>query len=233
MSRKIKALVVTVIAVALLWASVLPNSAYEITRYYGDINNDGYVTTEDARTALLVAADIYERKLYGLDYEAADIDHDGDISTQDAREILRVAAGQVRGTLMEGYEFSENPEEFADRVNEYRFDKNHNSIKFNLSPELCDAARKAAEEYALKTGSAFIREDGTYYYKLLDEMGIEYTCADKIVIHSGFGYEQAVQQILADNQAEKSLVSDNFRNIGVGAFSSDGRTFYWCVFLTK
>lgn len=233
MSRKIKALVVTVIAVALLWASVLPNSAYEITRYYGDINNDGYVTTEDARIALLVASGIYETKLYGLDFEAADVDNDSAISTQDALKILRVAAGQDFGVLMEGYEFSENPEEFANLINQYRFDENHDAVKYNLSPELCSAARIAAEEYALKTGSAFVREDGTYYYKLLDELGIQYTCADKIVIHSGFGYEQAVKQIIADSQAEKSLISDNFRNIGVGAFSSDGRTFYWCVFLTK
>ena len=122
MSRKIKALVVTVITVALLWVSVLPNSAYEITRYYGDINNDGYVTTEDARIALLVASGIYETKLYGLDFEAADVDNDSAISTQDALKILRVAAGQDFGVLMEGYEFSENPEEFANLITQYRFD---------------------------------------------------------------------------------------------------------------
>lgn len=233
MSRKIRAILVCMLAFLLILVSVIPNSAIKINRLYGDINNDGYVTTEDARIALFVVAQIYERELRGMDFEAADIDGDAVITTQDARLILKAAAGQIEQKPMEGYEFSENPEEFAERINEYRFEDNHEAIKFTLSTELCNAARIAAEEYALKTGSALTREDGTYYYKLLDEMGIEYACADKIIIHSSFGYEQAIDKILSDSQAEKSLTSNNFSNIGVGAFSNDGRTFYWCIFLTK
>ena len=94
-------------------------------------------------------------------------------------------------------------------------------------------ARTAAQEYATKTGSSFIREDGSHYYKILDEKGIKYTCADKMITTASFGYVQAAQKILTDAQSEKALLSDNFRNIGVGAFSTDGRTFYWCVILTK
>lgn len=233
MSKRIRAIIICVIALSLVLVSVMPNGAIQINRLYGDIDNDGYVTTEDARIALLVVAQLYEKELYGIDFEAADIDGDAAITTQDARLILMTAAGQIFKKPMEGYEFSENPEEFAERINEYRFEKNHDAVKFTLSPELCTAARISAEEYALKTGSAFTREDGTYYYKLLDEMGIEYACADKIIIHSSFGYEQAIDKILSDSQAEKSLTSDNFSNIGVGAFSNDGRTFYWCIFLTK
>ena len=233
MSKKIRSIIVCVIALLLILISVMPNGAIQINRLYGDIDNDGYVTTEDARIALLVVAKIYDKELRGIDFEAADIDDDASITTQDARLILKVAAGQVEEKVMEGYEFSENPEEFAELINEYRFQENHDAVKFTLSPELCTAARISAEEYALKTGSAFTREDGTYYYKLLDDIGIEYSCADKIIIHSSFGYEQAIEQILSDPQAEKALTSSNYSNIGVGAFSNDGRTFYWCIFLTK
>ncbi len=233
MSKKIRVIVSLVLAAILLVATAMPFNAIEIHRFYGDIDNDGYVTTEDARIALLVTAGIYKETLRGLDFEAADVDFDGYVTTQDARAILKVAAGQVKESEMTGFEFSENPEDFAEKVNDYRFELNHDAVKFTLSPELCTAARIAAEEFALKTNTAFTREDGSYFYKLLDERGIEYTVADKIVIQSSFSYEYAVEQILADPQAEKSLISSNFSNIGVGAFSQDGRTFYWCIFLTK
>ncbi len=233
MSKKISAIVAVFLVVVMLAALVVPNNAIEINRFYGDIDNDGYVTTDDARIALLVAAGIYENELRGIDFAAADIDEDADVSTQDARTILKIAAGQIRETVMVGYEFSENPEDFADAVNKYRYELDHDVASFTLSPELCTAARVAAQEYALKTGTAFLREDGSYFYKLLDDMNISYTMADKIIIHSSPDYELAVQDILNDPQAEKAITSNNFSNIGVGAYSSDGRTFYWCIFLTK
>ncbi len=233
MSKRMRTIIGLCIVAIILVSTIIPNGAIIVERFYGDIDNDGYVTTEDARIALLVTAGIYEKTLRGMDFEAADVDFDGYVSTQDARIILQVAAGQLKKTSMEGFEFSEKPEDFADKINEYRFEKNHDAVKFHLSPELCTAARAAAEEFALNTNTAFTREDGTYFYKLLDEKGIEYTTVDKIVIQSSFSYEYAVEQILNDSQAEKSLISDNFSNIGVGAFSSDGRTFYWCIFLTK
>lgn len=207
--------------------------AVEVVRYYGDIDDDAYVTTVDARTALLVAAGIYDGTLYGMDFEAADIDNDDRITTIDARLILRTAAGQVAKKKLLGYEFQEQPEVFVELLNDYRFEQDHTSIKYTLSPELCNAARLAAEEYATKTGTAFTRENGTYYYKLLDDMGIEYSAADKIVITASANHEKALAAIIADNQAEKALLGNNFSNIGVSAYSADGRTFYWCIFVTK
>ena len=233
MSRKIKVITAAIAVTVLIWLWAMPFGAVEIKRCYGDVNNDAYVTTEDARIALMVAAGIYEHELFGLDFEAADMDGDDLIKTTDARLILRTAAGHLATVYMEGYEFDEHPEEFTEIINDYRFEKDRKSIRLTMSPELCEAARVAAEEYATKTGSAFIREDGSHYYKILDEMGIQYNCADKMIVNASFGYIGAAEKILADSQMEKALLSNNFSKIGVGAFSTDGRTFYWCVFVTK
>lgn len=233
MSKALKALSAVFIVVALVCASVVPYGAIEIKRYYGDVDNDGYVTTMDARIVLMAVAGIYSKTLAGVDFAAADVDNDGKLSTNDARVVLKTAAGQMEENFMTGYEFSENHEAFVKIINDYRFNKDHKSVKLTLSNELCQVARIAAEEYALKTGSAFIREDGSLYNTLLDEMGIEYTYLDKIVIYSGFGYEEAAQEMLDDMQGEKMLSSSNFSKIGVGAYSTDNRTFYWCVFVMR
>lgn len=232
MSKKIKVITTAVIVTALIWLSAMPFGAIEIKRYYGDINNDGYVTTEDARIALMVAAEIYDKQLFGLDFEAADMNGDDRIRTDDARLILRAAAGHIEKVYMEGYEFNEEPQKFAKIINDYRFETDRKAINLTLSDDLCKAAKLAAQEYVLNTDSAFVRADGSYYYTILDEMGIEYTRADKMVIKASFGYEQAAKNLLADSQSEKAILSDNFRKIGVGAYSADGRTFYWCVIVT-
>lgn len=211
----------------------MPSGAVKVVRYYGDIDDDAYVTTKDARIALMIAAGIYEEPLYGLDFEAANIDGVGSVTLEDARMILRVAAGQSALRELVTYEFSDDPETFVELLNDYRFEQDHTAVKYTLSPELCDAAKLAAQEYATKTGTAFLRENGTYYYELLDDLGIEYTAVDKIVITSSASYDRALKVMLQDPQAEKTLNSDNFTNIGISAYSADGRTFYWCVFLTK
>ncbi len=233
MNKKLKVILVFVVILSFICVSVPPFGAIQIKRCYGDVNNDGYVTTKDARIILMAVAGIYEKTLMGLDFEAADIDDDGQITTLDARLVLKTAAGQLAEEFMTGYEFSEHHEDFAKVINDYRFTKDHTLIKLTLSDDLCEAARIAAQEYALKTDSAFVREDGSLFYTLLDEQGIEYTFADKIVIHSGFGYEQVAEEMLEDLQNEKTLTSRNFSKIGVGAYSTDGRTFYWCVFVTR
>ncbi len=232
MSKKIKVIVAVVLVCILIAFSVMPMGAIEIVRCYGDIDNDAYVTTIDARIALMVSAGIYEKELFGLDYEAADINGDGNINTIDARLILRTAAGQLPKKYMDAYDFDEKPEEFTKLVNDYRFEKDHKSIRLTMSPELCKAAKVAAQEYATKTGTALLREDGSYYYKILNEMGIKYTLADKIITSASFGNVQATQNIFSDPQGEKAILNKNFRKIGVGAFSADGRNFYWCVIVT-
>ncbi len=234
MKRKAIAIVAVLVTVAIAASYfMLPTGAIEIKRYYGDVDNDGYVTTIDARIVLMSVAGIYEKTLVGLDYESADLDDDGKITTVDARLVLQTAAGQLEEKFMVGYEFTENHQDFTELINDYRFEKDHRSVKLTLNNDLCEVARLAAQEYALKTGSAFLREDGSYFYKLLDEKGIEYTIADKVVIHSGFSYQVAFDDMLADIQAEKLLTGNNFSKIGIGAYSTDNRTFYWCVFVTR
>ncbi len=232
MSKKIKIIAAVVLVCVIAVLSVMPMGAIEIVRCYGDIDNDAYVTTIDARIALMVSAGIYENELFGLDYEAADIDGNGDIETVDARLILRTAAGQVPKKYMEAYTFDEKPDEFTERINDYRFEHDRKSIRLEMSPELCAAARVAAQEYSTRTGTALLREDGSYYFKILEEMGIECTLADKMITSASFGNAQAAQNLFNDPQSEKALLNNDFRKIGVGAYSSDGRNFYWCVIVT-
>ena len=131
---------------------------------------------------------------------------------------------------MDGYEFSENPDLFLKKVNDMRMNEGVSSLK--LSKDLCNAARIAAEEYATKTGTALTREDGSYYYRLLDQEGISYTFADKIIIPASYGYKETFEELKEIEQSKKALCSKNFKKFGVGAYSRDGHTFYWCIFLT-
>ena len=71
-------------------------------RLFGDIDDDGLVTSADARAALRHAVSLYpiansDDRIY------ADVDFDGDITSADARFILRTAVGMEE-------EFSEVPE---------------------------------------------------------------------------------------------------------------------------
>lgn len=230
MKKHFKILVIAVVITAVIVLTAVPYGAVEIKRYYGDINNDSYVTTKDAIIALSVAAGIYETELTGMDFEAADMNDDNLINTEDARMILRTAAGQEPKRLMEGYEFSENADLFLNRVNKLRISEGISTLK--LSDELCNAAREAAAEYAEKTGTALAREDGSYYYKLLDEKGIAYTFADKIIIPASFGYKETFDELVKTQQSKKALCNGQFKKFGVGAYTKDGHTFYWCIFLT-
>ena len=230
MKKAIKIIVSAVVITAVIVLSVMPFGAVEIKRYYGDLNNDAYITTQDAIIALSVAAGIYEDDLVGMDFECADIVKDNKINTTDARYILRTAAGQELKRHMEGYEFSTNSDLFLKKVNEMRIEEGASALK--LSKNLCNVAKTAAEEYATKTGSALVREDGSYYYKLLDENSISYTFADKIIIPASYGYKQTFDELKKIEQSKKALCSKNFKKFGVGAYTKDGHTFYWCIFLT-
>ncbi len=232
MKKAFKILVIAVVITAIIVLTSMPFGAIEIKRYFGDINNDSYVTTQDAIIALSIAAGIHTDTLDNMEFDAADIDDNRTINTLDARLILKTAAGQIPKVQMEGYEFSENPEEFLKKVNEYRIEDDYTNHTLKLSKDLCDAARDAAEEYATRTGTALTREDGSYYYKLLDEKGINYTFADKIITPSTFGYKQAFNEMIKNQQSKKALCSENFKKFGVGAYTKDGHTFYWCIFLT-
>lgn len=230
MKKALKISVIAVVITAIIVLTAMPFGAIEIKRYYGDINNDANVTTQDVIIALSVATGIYQDDLTSMDFEASDMDGDNSITTNDARLILKTAAGQEFKRQMEGYEFSENPDLFLKKVNEMRVDEGVSSLK--LSKDLCNIAREAAEEYATKTGTAFAREDGSYYYSLLDEKGVSYTIADKMIIHASFGYKETFDELVKVQQSKKALCSKNFKKFGIGAYTKDGHTFYWCIFLT-
>lgn len=230
MKKALKISVIAVVITAIIVLTAMPFGAIEIKRYYGDINNDANVTTQDVIIALSVATGIYQDDLTSMDFEASDMDNDNSITTNDARLILKTAAGQEFKRQMEGYEFSENPDLFLKKVNEMRVDEGASSLK--LSKDLCNIAREAAEEYATKTGTAFAREDGSYYYSLLDEKGVSYTIADKMIIPASFGYKETFDELIKVQQSKKALCSKNFKKFGIGAYTKDGHTFYWCIFLT-
>lgn len=230
MKKSFKILVIAVVITAVIVLSVIPFGAIEIKRYYGDINNDANVTTQDVIIALSVATGIYKDELTSMDFEATDMDYDNSITTNDARLILKTAAGHEFKKQMEGYEFNENPDLFLKKVNEMRINEGVSSLK--LSKDLCNIAKEAAEEYATKTGSAFAREDGSYYYSLLDKKGVNYTIADKMIIPASFGYKETFDELVKVQQSKKALCSRNFKKFGIGAYTKDGHTFYWCILLT-
>lgn len=230
MKKAIKILVSAVVITAIIVLSVMPFGAVEIKRYYGDLNNDSFITTQDAIIALSIAAGIHEDNVTGMEFECADIVKNNKIDTNDARFILRTAAGQETRRQMEGYEFSENAESFLKEVNNMRIKRGTPSLK--LSKDLSAVAKIAAEEYATKTGTALTRNDGSYYYTLLDENNISYTFADKIIIPASYSYKQTLKELESIKQSQKALCSKNFKKLGVGAYTKDGRTFYWCIFLT-
>ena len=85
-----KIAVLSVVAV-LLAVSMIPMVAFEVKRYYGDVDNDGEVSIEDARNILKTAIGISENNLSEHDFFAADIDGDGELKVADARRALRIA----------------------------------------------------------------------------------------------------------------------------------------------
>ena len=87
-----KALSILIVFVLLIGAVIIsvPATAATSTRL-GDLNNDGYVTADDARLCLRFVVGLED-----LDYEsqlAADLGEKGFVSAEDAREILRFSVG--------------------------------------------------------------------------------------------------------------------------------------------
>ena len=88
MKRVVKRIAIVLVAVTLLAVSMIPMVAFEVKRYYGDIDNDGRVTVTDARNILLEAIELYEGTLDEHDIAAIDIKEAtsllGDITGKDA-----------------------------------------------------------------------------------------------------------------------------------------------------
>lgn len=233
-----KKTVLTVTAVLLsvftVLVSVSPAGALKLKRYYGDIDYDGLVSTADARAALIFALEIAGGELYGADADCADVDRCGKVTVADALIILRMAIGTVEKKYMENYEFTPHAEEFVKEVNKLRSKSLYPELdSFTYSDTLSKAADEAAREFVEDTGTALYKLDGGYYYKLLDEYKVRYTMADKIIIQAGSGYMDALNKMKAETQSNKALMNKNYTKMGVGAFTDDGKTFYWCVLLVK
>ena len=77
-----------------------PEPAEEEKPTYGDADQDGRITVEDARTALRVALDL-EKRVFPL--EILDVDGDGRVTVEDARFILR------RGLELDPFFLAEGP----------------------------------------------------------------------------------------------------------------------------
>ena len=233
MKRTVKKIAIAFIVVVLIAMSCLPMVAFEVKRYYGDLDNDGKVTVTDARNILCEAIGIYDSTLGEHDFAAVDIDKDGVLTTKDARLALRIAAQLEAREFMPTYEFNKHEEEILNLVNSYREKQSEGELTdLMLSAELSAAADQAAMEFALHTGTALRRGNGTYYNTLLDEKGISYTFTDKVICVSTTSYAQCYDKMLSELQNRKTFLSENFTEIGVGAFSRDGRTVYWCIIFT-
>ncbi|MBO7179591.1 MAG: hypothetical protein J6V78_04550 [Clostridia bacterium] len=232
MKSVVKKFAVLFVAMALIAVACLPMVAFEVKRYYGDFDNDGKVTVTDARNILCEAIGIYDSTLGEHDFAAADINGDGVLTTADARLALRIAAQLEVKEFMPTYEFNKHEEEIVGFINDYRKTQSENALPdLRLSTELSAAADQAAMEFALQTGTALRRGNGTYYNTLLDEKDIVYNFADKVMCVSTTSYAQCYDKMLSEAQSRKAFLSQNFSEIGIGAFSRDGRTVYWCIIL--
>ena len=233
MKRIVKRIAIVLVAVTLLAVSMIPMVAFEVKRYYGDLDNDGKVTVTDARNILCEAIGIYDSTLGEHDFAAVDIDKDGVLTTKDARLALRIAAQLEAREFMPTYEFNKHEEEILGFINEYRNKQSEGELpELTLSTELSAAADQAAMEFALQTGTALRRGNKTYYNTLLDEKGISYNFVDKVMCVSTTSYAQCYDKMMSEVQTRKAFLSENFTEIGVGAFSRDGRTVYWCIIFT-
>ena len=232
MKSVLKKIAVLLVVAVLLAVSMIPMVAFEVKRYYGDVDNDGLVTVEDARNVLRTAIEISENNLSEHDFAAADIDCDQKITVTDARRTLRIAAQLEAKVFMPAYEFNKHEEELLALINGYRKAESDNELKnLILSEELSKVADQAAFEFVTQTGSGLRRGDGTYYNTLLDSYGIQYNFADKVMCVSTTSYAQCYDKMMKELQSNKAFKSENFDEIGIGAYSKDGRTVYWCIIL--
>lgn len=232
MKSIVKKIALLLVVVALVVASMIPMVAFEVKRYYGDVDNDGAVTITDARTILTTAIEISENNLSEHDFLAADINCDGKLSVADARLALRIAAQLEAKNYMPTYEFNKHEEEFVALINEYRKNESENELKsLELSTELSALADQAAFEFVTQTGTALRRGDDSYYNTLFDDNNISYKCVDKVMCVSTTSYGQCFDKVIKEAQSCKAFKSKNFSEIGIGAYSKDGRTVYWCIIL--
>lgn len=232
MKKRLISIVAAALALLTVTLAISPaGEATLVSRWYGDIDCDNYVTVQDVMIALRVSIGVYPRNLNEMDKKAADIDADGTVTLTDARKILFLSAGVDTKTKMESYDFKPDVTRFLNLVNATRKDYNKDLSKLTTSNALCEVARKAAEEFAVKTGSALRRENGTTFNTILDENGYAYTVADKFICASTYSTDYAFDKMLETAQNKKALCSTQFTKFGVGAYSPDGKTFYWCVLL--
>ena len=92
MKKTIRVALSAILVTVLVTACILPMTALEIRRWYGDIDNNGDVDIADARAALIAAVGI-GAELEDMDFVAADVNFDDIITTDDACIILKMAAG--------------------------------------------------------------------------------------------------------------------------------------------
>lgn len=230
LSKKITA---AAVAAVLLVLSALPAGALEIKRYYGDIDDDGVVSTSDAREILLIALEISDKELGDTDMLCADVDKNGRVTVNDARLALLAAIEIASPELMPPIPFDPCTEEFLSEINGLRSRYANKALEpLVLSDELSNVAYEAAKEFADVTGTAYYTADGSHYYKLLDDNNISYSVADKFVVAASTNYKKAYRELVDNEQCKKAMLSSNFSKIGIAAYSNDGRTFYWCMFFT-
>lgn len=218
--------------IAFLFLCSSPATAIKVKRYLGDVDGDGVVSTEDARSILLLALEISSGSdLTKEELICADVDGNGVINSADARLALLTAIG-VNDPVDALIDFDAHEEELLSKINYIRRqtlrDENANLV---LSEKLCDLAAEAAKEFVENTGSAYVNGDGSLYYKALENAGVEFGAADKAVIVSNSSYKNAYTQFMSSSQTKKALLSSSFDEIGIGAYSVDGVSFYWCVIL--
>ena len=198
-------------------------------RYYGDYDNDGQVTTDDARTALRMAVGITPAPT-GNDLTCLDTDFDGEVDTDDARYILRMAVGLEPKEYMSDSDFKPDSSVLIAKNALAREHAELDALQVNA--ELSKAALKLAEQLYANEDPRFL-SNGEYWFTVVKSMVPKAAYIDAC-FYCGSGISGAAYTALcADASANEMLLSEQFNSIGAGCYEAPDGLYYWCVITAK
>lgn len=214
-SRKITALITSVLTVCTLTISTLYASAAEAR--LGDATGDGKVDLFDV---VAVCRHLIKKPaLIGTNLTQADYNMDGKTNLFDAISIARFIIAK------------KNIDKTITLVNKVRTQKNLSS--FIVDHSLTDAAMKRASELP-KRFSGDYRPDNSSYQTVFAEYGISYEECATCVAAAVPTPEVLLSEMIKRNDISKKILGDRYEKIGVGYWvSSDDYKYYWTILLIK
>ena len=98
------------------------------------------------------------------------------------------------------------------------------------SPSLYSAARKRAEEIAVKFDHK--RPDGSTCFTVLDDYNVSYVAGGENIA-AGYATPAAVMEGWMASPGHKANILGNYESLGVGVYVKDGRLYWSQMFIRK